>query len=318
MSGRTILVTGSSGYLGRALIRALEEAPWCQEVLGWDVREPVVPSPKLRFERVDVTAQGLNARLAAAAPDCLVHLAFVVNPMHDEELQRRINLDGTRNVFTAAAGAGTGQIVVASSGTAYGAFRDNPVPLRETDPCRPHPGFPYARQKAELEIDYARFMEAHPEVDLAIIRPCVVFGPGVSNYLADLLTALPVVVGLAGYDPPLQFVHEDDVAGVIAAIVEQRARGPFNVAPPDSITVTETVMRRGRPVVRLPDWILGPFAALAWRLHLPILKAPPAFLDFMRWPWVMDTTRVTQELGYAYRHSSRDTLEIMLRARTGA
>lgn len=312
---RKILVTGSSGYLGQALLRALEGAPWCERVLGWDVRPPAAPPAKLCFETVDVNAPDLAARMAAAAPDALVHLAFILKPSHDADFQRRVNLQGTRNVLAAAAEAKVGQILVASSGTAYGAFWDNPVPLKESDPCRAAPGFPYAHEKAELERDYATFMEAHPEVAFAIVRPCVVYGPGVRNYLSDLLTALPVVMGLAGYDPPLQFVHEDDVAGVLLAILEQRARGAFNVAPPDTIPVGETLALRGRPVLRLPEWILEPIAAFAWRRRLPVLNAPPAFLDFLRWPWVLDATRVTRELGYTYRYSSRDTLRIMLESR---
>ncbi len=285
-----------------------------EEIIGWDVRPPREPSPKLRFEQTDVTDPALPERLRALAPDALVHLAFVLNPLHDEERMHRINVGGTRNVLRAAAAAEVGQILVASSGTAYGAFPDNPVPLRETDPCRPHPTFQYARQKAWLERDYQRYQREHPDTVFAILRPCVVFGPGVHNYLSGLLTALPVSVGLAGYDPPLQFVHEDDVADIACAVLSQQARGGFNVAPPDTLPASEVIARPSGPHVLLPDGLLRCIAGVAWALHLPLLNAPASFLDFMRYPWVLDTARVEQELGTTYRYSSRETLDIMLTA----
>ncbi|MBW2525925.1 MAG: NAD-dependent epimerase/dehydratase family protein [Deltaproteobacteria bacterium] len=310
-----IVITGSSGYLGTALIRSLADAEAVEEIIGWDRRPPRERPAKLRFERADVTDPDLDKRLAALSPDALVHLAFVLQPSHDAELMHRINIAGTRNVLAAAHCAGVGQILVASSGTAYGAFPDNPVPLRESDPCRPHPTFQYAQEKAWLERDYAQYREEHPEVAFAVLRPCVVYGPGVDNYLAGMLTSLPISVGLKGYDPPVQFVHEEDVVGVACAVLDQRAEGAFNVAPPDTLLTSETVRRPRRPHLFLPEWLLGPLVGAAWTLRLPLLHVPTSFLDFVRYPWVLDTTRVREELGYTYRHSSRETLDIMLAAK---
>lgn len=312
---KRILITGSSGYGGTALVRRLDAASDVEEIIGWDRLPPREMPAKLRFERADVAESALRYRMRALAPDALVHLAFVVDPLHDRTAMFRTNVVGTQNVLAAAAAAHVPRLVVASSATAYGAFPDNPVPLRETDPCRPHPTFQYAREKAWLERDFERFRRSHPETSLAILRPCVVFGPRVDNYIADLLTGLPLAVGLADYDPPLQFVHEEDVAGVTTAILREGASGPFNVAPPDTILASEAVSRRAVPRVMLPQWLLGPMVQLTWTLRLPVLRTPPSFLDFLRYPWVVDTTRVQQELRYRYRYSSRETLDVMLESK---
>jgi UDP-glucose 4-epimerase len=312
---RTILITGCSGYLGTALLRRLEREEGVRRIIGWDVRPPRRQPRRLRFEPVDVTAPDVAERLARAAPDALVHLAFLLRPSHDADRTHRVNVEGTRHLLRAAAAVGVGQLLVASSGTAYGAFPDNPVPLREEHPCRPHPTFAYARHKAWLEADYARFAAAHPDTAVSILRPCVVYGPGVDNYLSALLTRLPVAVGLAGYDPPLQFVHEDDVAAIACAALSRRARGAFNVAPPDTLRASEAVARPRGPHVLVPERLLEPVAAAAWALRLPLLGAPASFLDFMRYPWVMDPTRSQRVLGHRYRHSSRETLDAMLRAK---
>jgi UDP-glucose 4-epimerase len=315
MSGKTVLITGISGYIGGALCRRLEPLTWCARVDGCDLRPPLDKVDKVHYRELDINDPGLGAWVAERAPDVLLHLAFVLNPMHDEARMRHINVGGTRAVLEAAAAAGTRQVMVASSGTAYGAWPDNPVPLRESDPIRPHRGFQYAREKAEVEALCADFMAAHPEVIFSVIRPCVLYGPHVRNYLSRLLTGLPMVVGLAGYEPDLQFVHEDDVARAIIAILQAEARGAFNIAPPDTITMEETLHLAGKPVVRLPDWVLDPLADFLWRQRINVLGAPASFLDFLRYPWVLDPGRLTDELGFTFRYSSREALTLMLRAK---
>jgi len=315
MSGAKVLITGIAGYLGGALCRLLDHTGWCARVDGCDLRLPLDKLEKVHALQMDINDPGLAEWVADCAPDVLVHLAFVVNPMHDEARMRRINVEGTRAVLDAALAAGTRKIMVASSGTAYGAWPDNPVPLRETDPIRPHPDFQYAREKAELEALCADFMAAHPEVSFSIIRPCVVYGPNVRNYLSQLLTGLPTVVGLAGYNPDLQFVHEDDVARAMLAIFEQDGRGAFNIAPPDTMTMAETLQSTGKPVVRLPEWLLDPLADLLWRYRVNVLGAPASFLDYLRYPWVLDPGRLIDELGFKFRYSSREALTVMLRSK---
>jgi len=315
MEGKRVLITGVSGYIGRALCRALDRTPWCARIDGLDVRAPQDRIDKLRFRRLDINDPGLGDHLAACAPDVVVHLAFVVDPLHDEALMRRINVDGTRRLLEATARAKTPQVMVASSGTAYGAWPDNPVPLQESDPIRPHPTFQYAREKAELEGLYRRQMDAHPEVVFSVIRPCVLYGPLVDNYLSGLLTDLPVVFGIAGFEPRLQFVHEVDVARAIITIVEKQGRGAFNIAPPDTLSMDETLHMAGKPVLRLPPALLAALVDLIWRLHLPVLGAPSPMLDFLRYPWVLDSTRLTGELGFSFRYSSREAITTMLRAK---
>ncbi|MFH2010821.1 MAG: NAD-dependent epimerase/dehydratase family protein [bacterium] len=315
MKPKKVLITGMSGYIGGALCRTLEHRAWCIHVDGCDIRPPLDRLDKVTFRRLDINDPALGDWIVECAPDVLIHLAYVVDPIHDEALMHRINVDGTHAVLAAAVRAFVPQIMVASSGTAYGAWPDNPVPLREDDPIRPHPTFQYAREKAEVESICAQFMADHPDVVFSVIRPCVLYGPRVRNYLARLLTGLPVVIGLAGYNPDLQFVHEDDVCEAICAILEQEARGAFNIAPPDSLSMEETLHLAGKPVVKLPDRVLTGLADLMWRAHIKLLGAPSPFLDYLRYPWVLDPGRLIDELGFRFRYSSRDAVTIMLRAK---
>jgi UDP-glucose 4-epimerase len=313
MAGPTVMITGSSGYLGRALCSALARTAWCERIVGVDIALPPERCARLEFHHREVNDPGLGGWMRDERPDALVHLAFILTPMHDARAQRTINVEGTRNVLRAAGEAGVAQVMVASSGTAYGAWPDNPVPLRESDPIRPS-GFSYADEKAQLEEDCARFGREHPNVVLSVIRPCVVYGPNVRNYLADLLTALPIPVALSGYHPPLQFVHERDVVAAMVRILELGASGPFNIAPPDTLTIDDVLKLMGRRGVLLPDRLLTPIFALLWKLRFSYPHAPPSFLDYMRYPWVLDSQKL-MDLGFAFQYSSREALETMLRAK---
>ena len=106
-----------------------------------------------------------------------------------------------------------------------------------------------------------------------------------------------------------------ELARAMIAIFEQDARGPFNIAPPDTITMEETLHSAGKPVVRLPEWLLDPLADFLWKRRLNVLGAPASFLDFLRYPWVLDPGRLTHELGFEFRYSSREALVAMLRAK---
>ena len=313
MTGQTVVITGSSGYLGRALCRELARTSWCETIVGVDVALPPERCERLVFHHREVNDPGLGAWMKDLRPDVLVHLAFILTPMHDARAQWEVNVEGTLNVLRAARLSRVPQVMVASSGTAYGAWPDNPVPLRETDAIRPS-GFSYSDEKAQLEKDCERFGQDHPEVVLSVIRPCVVYGPNVRNYLSDLLTALPIPVALSGYEPPLQFVHEEDVAAAIVKILETRARGPFNIAPPDTLTLGDVLELMGRKGLLLPEHVLVPLFSLLWKLRVSYPHAPPSFLDFMRYPWVLDSQKL-RDLGFTFQFSSREALSTMLRAK---
>ncbi len=314
MEKKNVFITGMGGYIAGALCKRLDHLDWCQRVFGMDVKKPLYKFDKAEFREMDINDPGLVEWVCEIRPDMFVHLAFIVDPIPDEALMEKVNVQGTRNALRAAAEAKVPQVLVASSGTAYGVWPDNPVPLKESDPIRPHPTFKYANDKSQVEFICQEFIKEHPDTITSIIRPCVVYGPLVNNYLGDLLTMLVPVVP-RGYNPPLQFVHEDDVARAIIAILEKQGKGPFNVAPPDAVTLQEAVELTQRFSVRLPLALLKRLVGLAWRLQLPVMKAPPSLLDFMRWPWVLDSTRLREELGFGFRYSSKETLEILLRAK---
>ena len=113
------LITGGSGYIGTRLVQRLAEREETERVVIADIRPPTAFRPKVTYERLDVRdAAAARELLAGEQPDALVHLAFVLNPMHDERTMYEIDVGGTHNVLEAASAAGTQQVLVTSSATA--------------------------------------------------------------------------------------------------------------------------------------------------------------------------------------------------------
>ena len=129
---------------------------------------------KTEYRQGDVLDWQAVGALAAEA-DVVVHLAFVI--MGGLEETRRVNLEGSRAVFKAAAAAPrVRRLVYTSSVAAYGFHADNPQPLTEDVPARGSDAHYYSAQKAELE---AALFEpvGPPRLDAYVFRPCIVAGP---------------------------------------------------------------------------------------------------------------------------------------------
>jgi UDP-glucose 4-epimerase len=121
------LITGGAGYIGSRLVDLLSRRENTAKIVICDVASPQAYVPKTEFERVDVRDRdAVRATLERAQPDALVHLAFILNPSHDEMLMYDVDVNGTHNVLEAAAAAGTRQVLVTSSAAAYGAVPRQP------------------------------------------------------------------------------------------------------------------------------------------------------------------------------------------------
>lgn len=302
-TGPTVVVTGAGGLIGRRLLSALVAHPDVGRVVATDLPGAVPPGHRREIRPADVRDR---AQLAAAfaGADVVVHLAYQLDPLHDEDRMRAVNVDGSRNVAEVAAAAGVQQLVVASSATAYGAHPDNPVPLTEDQPLRANPTFAYAAHKAEVERDLAVWHRRHPEVELTVLRPAIVAGPGVDNFISRQLDA-PRFPTVAGHAPPMQFVHLDDVTRAFAHVVTERVAGTFNVAPPGWLSLDEVTAIIGRRRLELPEEVAHSLAQALWAARLA--PAPPGQLPYVMHPWIVAVDRLLAT-GWKPQHTNRDAL----------
>lgn len=307
------VITGGAGYIGSRLVDFLSRREDTEKIVVCDVAAPRAYVPKTEFERVDVRDRdAVRATLERAKPDALVHLAFILNPSHDETLMYDIDVNGTHNVLEAAAAAGTQQVLVTSSAVAYGAFPDNPVPLTEEDPVRGVAAFSYARDKTESDRICQLWAAKYPERTMTIVRPCIVFGPNVNNYLLRLWTKQPFAADPGTLDNDIQFVHEDDVVEAITELLVGGHGGAFNVAGDGLMTARECAEMIGSPIRRMPARAYRGLARTMWNIRLS--EAPPGSVDFALYPWIVSNEKLKRETGWSPRYTTRETFEITMRA----
>lgn len=307
-----ILITGSSGYYGRAVVHDIRRCWPEAKILGLDVVAPRSDEPH-EFRRCDITSPEIREIVRQFQPDTILHFAFVVNPMRDENRMHQINVGGSRTILEAAAEVKPRRLLVSSSATAYGAWPDNPIPMTEDSPLRTRPNFRYADDKYQVEQLLKQFSNDHPNMAVSWTRPCIIYGNGVSNFMMPLFTATSLLVLAGGSNPEMQFVHLEDVSGATIRILEANARGPFNVAPPDTFTIRDLGKLSRRPVIPVPDVLCRTTTKVWWALRLPLFRFPATLWDFIRYPWVVSPARIQNELGYQFRYSSLDVMRMLLK-----
>jgi UDP-glucose 4-epimerase len=304
------LITGGSGYIGSRLIEILGARDDTEAIVNVDVRPPARPHPKATFTSADVrNSSSIRERLERESPDALVHLAFILNPIRDEARMYDVDVNGTEAVLRAAAEAGTQHVLVTSSATAYGAFPDNPKPIAEDWPVRGQPDFSYARDKAEADRLCQLWALQNPDRVMTIVRPCIVFGPNVDNYISRTWKNSSFLPVLDGVEEEFQLVHEDDVVGAIIGLLDAKAGGAFNVAADGTLTWKESADMIGLKTRVMSMKSTRRIYAIAWALHAPRVEAPPGNLNFVRYPWVVSNEKLKSEIGW---EPSADTRQVFL------
>jgi UDP-glucose 4-epimerase len=301
------LITGGSGYIGSRLTEILDERDDTEAIVNLDVRPPSRQLGKSSFVRGDVRDYAsIRALLDRERPDALVHLAFVLNPIRDEARMYDIDVNGTAAVLRAAADAGTEQALVTSSATAYGAFPDNPKPIAEDWPVRGQPDFSYARHKADADRICQLWALENPDRVMTIVRPSIVFGPNVDNYISRSWKNAAFMPIIDGVDEEFQLVHEDDVVSALIGLLDAKAGGAFNLGGDGTMTWGESAEMVGQKTRVMSMKTVRRIYGAAWALRAPRVESPPGNLNFIRYPWVVSNEKLKSEIGWKPSATTRE------------
>jgi UDP-glucose 4-epimerase len=313
MTRKTVLVTGSSGYLGSQTVAALARRAELR-VAALDVRPPAVRLPDVAYELADIRAPEVDAIVARHAPHTVIHLASIVTPAKNSrrDFEYDVDVNGTRNLLQACVGHNVARIIVSSSGAAYGYHPDNPEWLVETDAVRGNDTFAYACHKRLVEEMLADYRTSHPQLQQVIFRIGTILGATVSNQITDMFDK-PRLIAVAGSDSPFVFIHDQDVIGAIVHAIDSDKVGVFNVAGDGKLSLFEIAERLGKRCVVLPASVLRSALWVLKQLHLT--QYGPEQVDFLRYRPVLLNTRLKTEFGYVPKLSSAQVFELYRRSR---
>ncbi len=310
---RTVLVTGSSGYLGQLTVAELA----CRTdlaVVALDVREPARRLPGVIYEVADIRAPQVSDILARHRPEVVIHLASIVTPgkHSNRQFEYSVDVEGTRNLLQACVAHGVKRIVVSSSGAAYGYHADNPAWLTEDDPIRGNERFAYSWHKRLVEEMLADYRTTQPQLEQIIFRIGTILGETVRNQITDLFEK-PRLIAIRGADSPFVFIWDRDVIGILTAAIDSPNPGIYNVAGDGALGIRNIAARLGKRCLVLPPGLLH--AALGLLKKLGLTQYGPEQLDFLRYRPVLSNSKLKQEFAYVPRLSSAAVFELYRKAR---
>ena len=311
-----VVVVGATGNVGTSVLQALERDSTVSSVLGLARRLPAARYAKTEFAVANVVSDDLVPHFAGA--DCVIQLAWVIQPSRNKDLLWAINVEGSSNVFKATAEAGVDSLVVASSIGVY-----SRGPKRRVTESWPHEGIPtswYSRHKVEMERRLDAFEAEHRRVRVVRLRPGLIMKRESAEevrrlFLGPFLPSplvkpgrLPLVPHIPG--AVVQLVHSEDVGEAYRLAATRDVRGAFNIAAEPEIDGKRLAGAIGARAVTIPARVARAAAGLTWLARLQ--PTSPDWVDLALGVPLLDCTRARDELGWRPTRDGVETIRELL------
>ena len=309
-----VAMTGSSSFLGNFVLKRLAELPTVREIHLFDIRAPDFSSSKVIFHRLDLTRDTADSEMAATllANDIstFVHGALFSGPGRGQSQRREVESIGTFHVLNAVAEAKVKKLVVFSSTFVYGANSQNPNFLTENSPLRPL-GPDFVKTRVDVERQLKEFSTDYPATKMTVLRFAPILGPNSTDVRARyfLVGIIPKVLG---YDPLLQFIHEDDALRAALLGITSSASGVFNVVGKGVLPLSTGIHMSGKIPVPAATPLCKTVFSVGFLLR--IWDLPASIVPFFQYLCVADGRKAEGSLGFTPRYSSRQALKSMIEA----
>ena len=296
-----VVVTGAASDVGTRAAVALASARPRLDLLAVDRTAPQRLPAQVEARRLDLESADLKSLFSGA--DTVVYLGSRGRPGETDPAADDADRRTARRVLDAAAECGVSHLVLLSTALVYGARPSNPLPLSEDAPVQPNPDFSWAVVRADIEKLACDWRRANGDATVAVLRPTAVVTEDELGQLARVLHSARLGV-VADGDPPVQYLHIDDLASAVVTAVLSRADGALNVAPegwipPDALRQLEGP----KPRLRVPLWVARALAAV--RLQAGVAPIPPGVVPYTSHSWVIASDRL-RALGWEPGYSNEE------------
>lgn len=296
--GRVVLVTGVSRDLARRFARTIARDPDVDRVIGVDVVPPRGDVGEVSFVRVDIRNPVIAKVITKEDVDTVVHMSVIATPgsAGGRGTMKELNVIGTMQLLAACQQApGLRNLVVKSTSTVYGATSRDPAMFTEDMHAKRLPTAGFAKDAWEVEGYVRGLARRRPDIRVTMLRLANVIGPHVSSPMTSYFR-LPLVPVPLGYDPRLQFLHEEDLYGVLRHSVLTDVAGTFNVAGDGILKLSQALRRLGKVGLPMPGLAVGRVGSLLRRAR--VADFSPEQLSFLTFGRGIDTTRMRETLGF--------------------
>lgn len=287
-----ILITGAAGALAQQVINRLRDH--C-DLVAVDFREQVYLGDDIPSYRIDLNKRVFEDLFRRYEFDSVIHLGRIMSSQETRMRRYNANVLGTQKLLDLSHKYGIKHVVILSTYHVYGAIAYNPALIDEGAPLKAAGLSMDLIDSVELENLANIYLWRFPDLNITILRPCNIVGPGVRNSMSTLLGSERAPV-LAGFSPMMQFIHIDDMADAIVLAYQQKHKGIYNVAPDDWVAYQHALQLcdcRRIPVPSIPPVLPRTI------LRLLRLRSFPSYLmDFFKYPTVVDGRLFAKTFGF--------------------
>lgn len=298
---KTVLVTGAAGSLAKRVIARLHGR---YHVIAVDFRRKVETDAGIPSYKVEIHKRGFEDIFREHKVDAVLHLGRIFTHESDRSRRYNANVLGTKKLLELATKYGVKQVVIHSTYFVYGASPYNPALLDEDHPLKASEVTQDLVDSVEVESLANIYLWKHPELNITILRPCNVLGPGVRNTMSVLLSR-PLVPVMIGFSPLMQFLHVDDMAEALVVAFEKNKPGIYNVAPDDYVPYQVAAQECGcrkLPIPSIPPALPRIYSrVLNWNAFFPTY-----LVNYLKYPVIIDGKLFRESFGWKPKRSLND------------
>lgn len=295
------------------MAEALESDPEFEMILGMASRDPSVALERTDFVHADQTYSIVSRIVRATQPDTIVHTFLVTDSTKASgRALHETNVIGTMNLLAAAGQAGSPvrQVVVKSSTLVYGANETDPGWFSEDTVRTSRPTSRVERSLMDVEELVRNFAEDNPSTVVSLLRFANVLGTDIVTPISTNLSGR-LCPSIAGFDPLVQFVEEDDVVRALEHVTRHRIPGIYNVAGEGKLPWSEVAALCGTHLLPLPP--VGTRLAASSLIRARLIEFPPELESLLRFGRGVDTSRIAAT-GFENRYTTAGVIESFMRA----
>ena len=306
---KSIVIVGVQGFKAHNLLKHFEKNPKYKKVIAIDSKKPNITLKKTKYYKLDLTEPSADVSLAEILKkencDTLIHTALPTTPPKNESKSHEFIAIGTYYIFNACSAAAVRKVVMVSTSDIYGAFPSNPNYLTEKMPTRGHLQSRFLSDKSDAEKQALKYQKKHPDRIVTILIPCTVLGPSINSYKTRYFQR-PFVITMLGFDPLLQFVHEDDVIEAMIKFIDEDHAGIYNLAGDGVLPLSRVIELCGKLNVKLTQIGFKSMVQLLWLLDLS--PAPSSHVNFLRYLCIADNYKMKKDIGFTPKHTTKEAL----------
>ncbi len=313
---KNILIIGISGGLAQIVARLLSKSEENLRIVGVDSRSigSLPEISQVEYKKIRYSRNDFENLFRSLKFDTVFHLGRISharsNPKASLAKRLDLNVIGTNRILELATQHNIRRVIVLSTWHVYGAYPDNPVFMKETNLLRASIKHPDLRDVVEMDQLTTNWMWKYQhEIDVLIFRPCSIIGPNINNSMTNYLKSDYMPLGY-DYNPMMQFIHEYDMAHILAFSKDNIPIGTYNVSTNEHISLHEAKQIVGKKTIPSSVFILEKAAALLNKSSL--FSVPNYLLDYLKFPCLVSNSEIMKHLPKDFiRFSAEDTLELL-------